>query len=119
MLHISLVPGDKVQVQVAAKGGGSENKAHFAMLNPGDSLVEWVLETVPKMGAGWCPPGVLGIGGGGSADKALLLAEEALAEPLDMLDLLERGPRDQVDELRLHLYEEINALGIGAQGVGG
>jgi|SRR5690625_115190 len=119
MLHISLVPGDKVQVQVAAKGGGSENKAHFAMLNPGDSLVDWVLETVPKMGAGWCPPGILGIGVGGSADKALLLAKEALAEPLDMLDLLERGPQNQLEELRLHLYEKINALGIGAQGLGG
>src|SRR5699024_7319403 len=103
----------------AAKGGGSENKAHFAMLNPSDSLVDWVLETVPKMGAGWCPPGILGIGVGGSADKAMLLAKESLSEPLDMLQLLEQGPQTKLDELRLHLYERINDLGIGAQGLGG
>src|SRR5690625_7655177 len=104
MLHISLVPGDKVQVQVAAKGGGSENKAHFAMLNPGDSLVDWVLETVPKMGAGWCSPGILGIGVGGSVDKALLFAKEALAEPYDMLYLLECVLKIHTIELQIHLY---------------
>ncbi|HLS17561.1 MAG TPA: fumarate hydratase [Paenalcaligenes sp.] len=119
MLQISLVPGHQVHLHVSAKGGGSENKAHFAMLNPSDSLVDWVLETVPQMGAGWCPPGILGIGVGGSADKAMLLAKESLSEPLDMLDLLAKGPQSKLDELRLHLYERINALGIGAQGLGG
>lgn len=119
MLQVTLVPGHEVHIHVAAKGGGSENKAHFAMLNPSDSLVDWVLETVPKMGAGWCPPGILGIGVGGSADKAMLLAKESLSEPLDMLQLLEQGPQTKLDELRLHLYERINDLGIGAQGLGG
>lgn len=119
MLQVNLVPGHEVHIHVAAKGGGSENKAHFAMLNPSDSLVDWVLETVPQMGAGWCPPGILGIGVGGSADKAMLLAKESLSEPLDMLQLLEKGPQNKLDELRLHLYERINDLGIGAQGLGG
>ena len=119
MVQVNLVPGNQVHIHVAAKGGGSENKAHFAMLNPSDSLVDWVLEMVPQMGAGWCPPGILGIGVGGSADKAMLLAKESLAEPLDMLQLLEKGPQNKLEELRLHLYERINDLGIGAQGLGG
>src|SRR5690625_3036348 len=100
MLQISLVPGHQIHLHVSAKGGGSENKAHFAMLNPSDSLVDWVLETVPQMGAGWCPPGILGIGVGGSADKSMLLAKESLSEPLDMLDLLAKGPQSKLDEDR-------------------
>jgi fumarate hydratase class I len=119
VLHIELVPGDTVDVTVAAKGGGSENKSKFVMLNPSDSLTDWVLRTVPTMGAGWCPPGILGIGVGGTAEKAMLLAKEALMEPIDMHELLERGPRDRLEELRVELYEKVNALGIGAQGLGG
>src|SRR6185503_15340973 len=106
-------------VTVAAKGGGSENKSTLAMLNPNDSLVDWVLETVPGMGAGWCPPGMLGIGVGGTADKAMVLAKEALMDPIDMHELLERGPANRLEELRIELYEKVNALGIGAQGLGG
>jgi len=106
-------------VTVAAKGGGSENKSKFVMLNPSDSIVDWVLKTVPTMGAGWCPPGMLGIGVGGTAEKAMLLAKESLMEPLDMHDLLARGPRDKAEELRIELYEKVNQLGIGAQGLGG
>ncbi|HEX6571648.1 MAG TPA: FumA C-terminus/TtdB family hydratase beta subunit, partial [Steroidobacteraceae bacterium] len=102
-----------------AKGGGSENKSKFKMMNPSDSIVDWVLETVPTMGAGWCPPGMLGIGVGGTAEKAMLLAKEALMDPIDMHELLARGPRDKAEELRIELYEKINALGIGAQGLGG
>jgi fumarate hydratase, class I len=108
-----------VDVNVAAKGGGSENKSKFVMLNPSDSLVDWVLKTVPTMGAGWCPPGMLGIGIGGTAEKAMLMAKEVLMQPLDMHELLERGPRDKFEELRIELYGKINALGIGAQGLGG
>jgi fumarate hydratase, class I len=119
VLHVELVPGDTVDVTVAAKGGGSENKSKFVMLNPSDSLTDWVLETVPTMGAGWCPPGMLGIGVGGTAEKAMLLAKEALMEPIDMHELLERGPRGRLEELRVELYEKVNALGIGAQGLGG
>ena len=119
MFHVELVPGDEVEVTVAAKGGGSENKSKFVMLNPSDSIVDWVLKTVPTMGAGWCPPGMLGIGVGGTAEKAMLLAKESLMEPLDMHELLARGPRDKADELRIELYEKVNALGIGAQGLGG
>lgn len=119
VLHVELVPGDTVDVQVAAKGGGSENKTKFAMLNPGDSIVDWVLEQIPKMGAGWCPPGMLGIGVGGTAEKAMLMAKEALMEDIDMSELLARGPRNKTEELRIELYEKINALGIGAQGLGG
>jgi fumarate hydratase class I len=119
VVHVELVAGDTVDVTVAAKGGGSENKAMFAMLNPSDSVVDWVLETVPGMGAGWCPPGMLGIGVGGTADKAMVLAKEALMEPIDMHELLERGPADKLEELRIELYEKVNALGIGAQGLGG
>ncbi len=119
VVHVSLVPGDKLDVTVAAKGGGSENKSKFKMMNPSDSLVDWVLETVPTMGAGWCPPGMLGIGVGGTAEKAMLLAKEVLMEPIDMFELLQRGPASRLEELRIELYEKVNALGIGAQGLGG
>ena len=119
VVHVSLVPGDKVHVKLAAKGGGSENKSKFAILNPSDSLVDWVVKTVPLMGAGWCPPGMLGIGIGGSAEKAMLLAKEALMEEIDIHELKARGPRTPLEELRLELYDQVNALGIGAQGLGG
>ncbi len=119
VVHVELVAGNTVEVTVAAKGGGSENKAMFTMLNPSDSIVDWVLETVPGMGAGWCPPGLLGIGVGGTADKAMVLAKESLMEPIDMHELLERGPANKLEELRIELYEKVNALGIGAQGLGG
>jgi len=119
VVNVSVVPGDKLDVIVAAKGGGSEAKSKFVMLNPSDSIVDWVLKTVPTMGAGWCPPGMLGIGIGGTAEKAMLLAKEALMEPIDILDLIERGPKTRAEELRLELYEKVNALGIGAQGLGG
>ncbi len=119
VIHMELVPGRTVDVNVAAKGGGSENKSKFVMLNPSDSIVDWVLKTVPTMGAGWCPPGMLGIGVGGTAEKAMLMAKESLMDPIDMHDLLERGPASKLDELRIELYEKVNALGIGAQGLGG
>ncbi|HUW26393.1 MAG TPA: fumarate hydratase [Gallionella sp.] len=119
VIHYELVPGDKVEVTLAAKGGGSENKSKFTVLNPSDNLVDWVLKTVPAMGAGWCPPGILGIGLGGTAEKAMLLAKEALMEPVDIHELQQRGASNRVEELRLELYEKINALGIGAQGLGG
>jgi fumarate hydratase class I len=119
ILHVEFVPGDTVEVTVAAKGGGSENKSKLEMLNPNDDIVEWVLETVPHMGAGWCPPGVLGIGIGGSAEKAMLLAKESLMAPVDIHDLKARGAKTRAEELRLELYEKVNKLGIGAQGVGG
>ena len=119
VIHYELVPGDRVEVTVAAKGGGSENKAKFVMLNPSDSIVDWVLKTVPTMGAGWCPPGILGIGIGGTAEKAMLLAKEALMEPVDMHELKARGAANRLEELRLELYDKVNALGIGAQGLGG
>lgn len=119
VIHTELVPGDKVDITVAAKGGGSENKSKFVMLNPSDSIVDWVLETVPKMGAGWCPPGMLGIGIGGTAEKAMLLAKESLMDPVDIHELKARGPQNKVDELRLELMEKVNQLGIGAQGLGG
>jgi fumarate hydratase, class I len=119
VVHMEVVPGNTVDVQVAAKGGGSENKSKFVMLNPSDSLVDWVLKTVPTMGAGWCPPGILGIGIGGTAEKAMLMAKEALMEDIDMLDLLQRGPANKTEELRVELYAKVNALGIGAQGLGG
>jgi fumarate hydratase class I len=108
-----------VEVTIAAKGGGSENKAQFAVLNPNDSIVDWVMKVVPTMGAGWCPPGILGIGIGGSAEKAMLLAKEALMEPVDIQQLKARGPSSALDELRLEIYDKVNALGIGAQGLGG
>jgi fumarate hydratase class I len=119
VVHVELVAGSTVEVTVAAKGGGSENKSKLTMLNPSDSLVDWVLETVPEMGAGWCPPGMLGIGVGGTADKAVVLAKESLMDPLDMHELLARGPASKLEELRIELYEKVNALGIGAQGLGG
>jgi fumarate hydratase class I len=119
VVHMELVPGNTVDVQVAAKGGGSENKTKFVMLNPSDSLVDWVLKTVPTMGAGWCPPGMLGIGIGGTAEHAMLMAKQSLMGDIDMSDLLARGPQDKLEELRIELYEKVNALGIGAQGLGG
>ena len=119
VVHVSLVTGDKVDVTVAAKGGGSENKAKLAMLNPNESIVDWVLKVVPQMGAGWCPPGMLGIGIGGSAEKAMLLAKESLMQPINMHELKEKGASNRIEELRLELYEKVNNLGIGAQGLGG
>jgi fumarate hydratase class I len=119
VIHTEIVPGHEVAVTVAAKGGGSENKSKFVMMNPSDDLVEWVLKTVPTMGAGWCPPGMLGIGVGGTAEKAMLLAKEALMDDIDMYELLQRGAQNKLEELRIELYEKVNALGIGAQGLGG
>ncbi len=119
VVYIDMVPGDRVQVTVAAKGGGSENKSKFAILNPSDDLVEWIVKTVPTLGAGWCPPGILGVGIGGTAEKSMLLAKEALMEPVDMQALLERGPSNPDEELRIEIYQRVNALGIGAQGLGG
>ena len=119
VLHVEIVPGDKVDVHVAAKGGGSEAKTKFAMLNPADSIVDWVLKTVPTMGAGWCPPGIIGIGIGGTAEKAMLLAKRSLMDPIDIHELQQRGAANKLEELRLELYDKVNALGIGAQGLGG
>ena len=123
VINVQIVPGNKLDVTVAAKGGGSENKSKVIMMNPSDNLVDWVLKTVPEMGAGWCPPGMLGIGVGGTAEKAVLLAKESLMEDLNMYELQAKAARgdklDQVEELRLELYEKVNALGIGAQGLGG
>lgn len=119
MLHISMVEGENVSVHVSAKGGGSENKAKFTVLNPSASVADWVVNTVETLGAGWCPPGVLGIGVGGSSDRAMLMAKQSLNDALDMQDLLRRGPKDKTEELRIEIYERVNALGIGAQGLGG
>lgn len=119
VIHTRLVQGDRVDIHIAAKGGGSENKSKMAMLNPSDSIVDWVLKTVPTMGAGWCPPGMLGIGIGGSAEKAMLLAKESLMDPVDIDELRQRGPSSRIEELRLELMEKVNQLGIGAQGLGG
>ncbi len=119
VVNVQIIPGGTVDVIVAAKGGGSENKSKFVMLNPSDSIVDWVLKTVPTMGAGWCPPGMLGIGIGGTAEKAMLLAKEALMDDIDMSDLLARGAKSDEERLRVELYEKVNALGIGAQGLGG
>ncbi len=119
VVFMELIPGETVDVTVAAKGGGSENKSKVYMLNPSDNIVDWVLKTVPTMGAGWCPPGMLGIGVGGTAEKAALLAKESLMDDIDMYELLERGPQNKLEELRIELYEKVNALGIGAQGLGG
>jgi fumarate hydratase class I len=119
VIFTSIVPGDKLDVEVAAKGGGSEAKSKFVMLNPSDSIVDWVLKTVPTMGAGWCPPGMLGIGVGGTAEKAMLMAKESLMEAIDMAELKARGPKSKVEEMRIELYDKVNALGIGAQGLGG
>ena len=119
VVHVELVPGDTVEVMVAAKGGGSENKSKFAMLLPTDSVVDWVLSVVPTMGADWCPPGILSLGLGGTPEKAMLLAKWGMMEPIDMQALLARGPSNRAEELRIELYDKINALGIGAQGLGG
>ncbi len=119
VIHMEVVPGSTVDVQIAAKGGGSENKSKFVMLNPSDSIVDWVMKTVPTMGAGWCPPGMLGIGIGGSAEKAMVLAKEALMAPIDMHELKRRGPKNRIEELRVEICDKVNALGIGAQGLGG
>jgi fumarate hydratase, class I len=119
VIHVEIVGGNKLDITVAAKGGGSENKSKLVMLNPSDSVVDWVLKTVPTMGAGWCPPGMLGLGIGGTAEKAVLMAKQALMEDIDMYELLQRGPKNKLEELRIELYEKVNALGIGAQGLGG
>ncbi|WP_404355765.1 fumarate hydratase [Methylotuvimicrobium sp. KM1] len=119
VVYMEVVPGNKIEVEIAAKGGGSEAKSKFAMLNPSDSIVDWVMQTVPTMGAGWCPPGILGIGIGGTAEKAMLLAKQACMESVDIHELIARGPVNALEELRLELYEKVNALGIGAQGMGG
>ncbi len=119
VIHTDIVLGDKVEVHIAAKGGGSENKAKFTILNPSDNIVDWVLDTVPKMGAGWCPPGIISIGVGGTAEKAMLIAKEALMESIDIQDLIERGAKTAAEKLRIELYTKINQLGIGAQGLGG
>ncbi len=119
VVHMSVVPGNTVDIQIAAKGGGSENKSKFVMMNPSDNLVDWVMKTVPTMGAGWCPPGMLGIGIGGTAEKAMLLAKESLMQDIDMYELKQRGPQNKLEELRIELCDKINALGIGAQGLGG
>lgn len=119
VIHYKVVPGNKLSIEVAAKGGGSEAKAKFAMLNPSDSVSDWILGVVPTMGAGWCPPGILGIGIGGTPEKAMLLAKESMMDPINMHELKSRGPENRVEEMRLELFEKVNALGIGAQGLGG
>lgn len=119
VIHMEVVEGDTVDIQVAAKGGGSENKSKLVMLNPSDSIVDWVVKTLPTMGAGWCPPGMLGIGIGGTAEKAAVLAKESLMEPVDIQELRERGPANRIEELRLEIMDKVNRLGIGAQGLGG
>ena len=119
VLHVEMVAGDTVSVHVAAKGGGSENKARFTQLNPSDSVGDWVVRTVATLGAGWCPPGLIGLGIGGSAERAMLLAKESLLEPIDMAALKRRGPSSRLEEMRIDLHDRINALGIGAQGLGG
>ncbi|MGF1799780.1 fumarate hydratase [Vibrio gigantis] len=119
VVHINMVPGDKVEIQIAAKGGGSENKTKMVMLNPSDDIAEWVEKTLPTMGAGWCPPGMLGIGIGGTAEKAAVLAKESLMEHIDIQELIEKGPENAEEELRLDIFNRVNKLGIGAQGLGG
>lgn len=119
VLHVEMVKGNKVTVDVAAKGGGSENKSKFKMMNPSDSIVDWVIEMLPQMGAGWCPPGMLGIGIGGTAEHCVLLAKKALMEPIDMAQLKQRGPQTDIERLRIEIFDKVNALGIGAQGLGG
>lgn len=119
VIHYEVVPGNTVEVDVAAKGGGSENKSKMAMLNPSDSIVDWVVKTVPTMGAGWCPPGMLGIGIGGTAEKAAVMAKEVLMDPIDIHELRKRGPQNRCEELRLEIMDKVNDLGIGAQGLGG
>ncbi len=119
VIHTTLVPGNKLSITLAAKGGGSENKSHFAILNPSDSVADWVVETVKTMGAGWCPPGILGVGIGGTAEKAMLLAKESLLDPIDIQEVAAREQKSVTDELRLEIYRRVNELGIGAQGLGG
>jgi fumarate hydratase class I len=119
VIHIELVPGGEVEISVAAKGGGSENKSALTMLNPSDSIVDWLMEVVPEMGAGWCPPGMLGIGIGGTAEKAMVLAKESLMDPIDIHEIRARGPQNKIEALRLEILDKVNALGIGAQGLGG
>jgi len=119
VIHTQIVPGSEIDVKVAAKGGGSENKAKLAMLNPSDSIVDWVEKTLPTMGAGWCPPGMLGIGIGGTAEKAAVLAKESLMDPIDIHELRAKGPSNRIEELRLEIMDRANSLGIGAQGLGG
>ncbi|WP_417439676.1 fumarate hydratase [Idiomarina abyssalis] len=119
VVHLDMVSGNEVEVMIAAKGGGSENKSKMAMLNPSDSIADWIVETLPKMGAGWCPPGMLGIGIGGTAEKSAVLAKESLMESVDIHELIERGPQNAEEELRLEIFNRVNALGIGAQGLGG
>ncbi|RJF91473.1 fumarate hydratase [Sphingomonas cavernae] len=119
VLHVEMVPGSKVSIDVAAKGGGSENKSKFKMMNPSDSIVDWVLEMIPQMGAGWCPPGMLGIGIGGTAEHCVLLAKKALMDPIDMGQLKQRGPQNDIEAMRIEIFDKVNALGIGAQGLGG
>jgi fumarate hydratase class I len=119
VIHMEVVPGNELEIAVAAKGGGSENKASLAMLNPSDSIVDLILETLPEMGAGWCPPGMLGIGIGGTAEKAMVLAKESLFEPIDIHEIRARGPANKIEALRLEILDKVNALGIGAQGLGG
>ena len=119
VLSVEMVPGGKVSVDVAAKGGGSENKSKFRMMNPSDNIVDWVLEMLPQMGAGWCPPGMLGIGIGGTAEHCVKLAKEALMDPIDMGQLKQRGPQNDIEALRIEIFDKVNALGIGAQGLGG
>ena len=119
VIYTELVPGSTIDIRIAAKGGGSENKSKFVTLDPGDSIVDWVVKTIPTMGAGWCPPGILGIGIGGTVDRAMVLAKESLMEPIDIQELIERGPTSRIEELRLEIYEAVNNLGVGAQGLGG
>jgi fumarate hydratase, class I len=119
VIHMEVVPGAELEIAVAAKGGGSENKAALTMLNPSDSIIDWILETVPEMGAGWCPPGMLGIGIGGTAEKAVVLAKESLFEPIDIHEIRARGPQNRIEALRLEILDKVNALGVGAQGLGG
>ena len=119
VIHYEMVAGDRVEIDVAAKGGGSENKSKMVMLNPSDSIVDWVVKTVPTMGAGWCPPGMLGIGIGGTAEKAAVLAKSVLMDPIDIHELRARGPGNRIEELRLEIMDAVNSLGIGAQGLGG
>lgn len=119
VVHVDLVPGKQIEITIAAKGGGSENKARFTTLNPSASVADWVVDTVSTLGSGWCPPGLISVGIGGSAEKAMLLAKEAMNEPIDMSELTARGPSSAEEALRIELYERINGLGIGAQGLGG
>mgnify|MGYP001300685007 CR=1 FL=1 len=119
VVHYEIIPGNKVLIDIAAKGGGSENKSKLSMLNPSDSIVDWILDIVPKMGAGWCPPGILGIGIGGTAEKAMLMAKQSLMDEINMIELINDGPKNKLEELRLEIYNKVNELGIGAQGLGG